>query len=223
MNIQGSPAPGQSSGVAMQVMGELVDQLPGNISYEWAGLSRQEQKTGNQATMLYVLSLLFVFLCLAALYESWTIPLSVLLVAPLGVTGAVAAANLFGLANDVFFQVGLLMTVGLASKNAILIIEFARTLEDSGKEVITATIEAVRRRIRPVLMTSLAFGFGVLPLALSSGAGAESRNAMGWIMIGGVVAAMTFSLLFAPLFYVLVRQVTMRLRGRSPEVSGDTV
>jgi HAE1 family hydrophobic/amphiphilic exporter-1/multidrug efflux pump len=205
----------------MQIMGDLVERLPGNITYEWSGLSRQEQQTGNQATMLYVLSLLFVFLCLAALYESWTIPVSVLLVAPLGVTGAVAAANLFGLANDVFFQVGLLMTVGLASKNAILIVEFARTLEDSGKDVIAATIEAVRLRIRPVLMTSLAFGFGVLPLALSSGAGSESRNAMGWIMVGGVIAAMTFSLLFAPLFYVLVRQITLRLRGPRKAVSGD--
>ena len=221
MNIQGSTAPGQSSGDAMQIMWDLVERLPGNITYEWSGLSRQEQQTGNQATMLYVLSLLFVFLCLAALYESWTIPVSVLLVAPLGVTGAVAAANLFGLANDVFFQVGLLMTVGLASKNAILIVEFARTLEDSGKDVIAATIEAVRLRIRPVLMTSLAFGFGVLPLALSSGAGSESRNAMGWIMVGGVIAAMTFSLLFAPLFYVLVRQITLRLRGPRKAVSGD--
>ena len=222
MNIQGSPAPGQSSGASMDLIGSLVDQLPGDITYEWSGLSRQEQQTGNQATMLYVMSLLFVFLCLAALYESWTVPISVLLVAPLGVTGAVASANLFGLANDVFFQVGLLMTVGLASKNAILIVEFARTLEETGKEVVSATIEAVRLRIRPVLMTSLAFGFGVLPLALSSGAGSESRNAMGWIMIGGVIAAMTFSLLFAPLFYVIVRQVTMRLRGQRPANTGET-
>tara|TARA_R100001132_G_C3266595_1_gene89324 strand:- start:1163 stop:1786 length:624 start_codon:yes stop_codon:yes gene_type:complete len=206
----------------MDLIGSLVDQLPGDITYEWSGLSRQEQQTGNQATMLYIMSLLFVFLCLAALYESWTVPISVLLVAPLGVTGAVASANLFGLANDVFFQVGLLMTVGLASKNAILIVEFARTLEETGKEVVSATIEAVRLRIRPVLMTSLAFGFGVLPLALSSGAGSESRNAMGWIMIGGVIAAMTFSLLFAPLFYVIVRQVTMRLRGQRPANTGET-
>lgn len=221
INIQGSPAEGESSGVAMQIMEDMVSQLPGNISLEWSGLSRQERQAGNQATMLYILSLLFVFLCLAALYESWTIPVSVLLVAPLGVTGAVTAANLFGLANDVFFQVGLLMTVGLASKNAILIVEFARTLEDQGKDVVTATIEAVRQRIRPVLMTSFAFGFGVLPLALSTGAGSESRNAMGWIMVGGVIAAMTFSLLFAPLFYVLVRQVTTRLRGQRPAASGD--
>ncbi len=220
-NIQGSPATGESSGVAMQVMEDLVSQVPGNLSLEWSGISRQESQAGNQAMMLYVLSLLFVFLCLAALYESWTIPVSVLLVAPLGVTGAVAAANIAGLANDVFFQVGLLMTVGLASKNAILIVEFARTLEDQGRDLVTATIDAVRQRIRPVLMTSFAFGFGVLPLALSSGAGSESRNAMGWIMVGGVIAAMSFSLLFAPLFYVLVRQVTMRLRGQRPATSGD--
>ena len=207
-NIQGGAAPGESSGVAMDAMEELISQLPEGIGYEWSGLSRQERASGNQAMALYAISILFVFLCLAALYESWTVPVSVLLVAPLGVAGAVAAANLAGLSNDVFFQVGLLTTVGLASKNAILIVEFARSLEAQGKDVIPAAIEAVRMRIRPVLMTSFAFGFGVLPLALSSGAGAAGRNAIGTIVLGGVIAAMTFSLLFAPIFYVIVRKLT---------------
>ena len=212
-NIQGSAAPGQSSGVAMLAMEELISQLPDGIGYAWSGLSRQERESGNQAMALYGISILFVFLCLAALYESWTVPISVLLVAPLGVAGAVAGAAFAGLSNDVFFQVGLLTTVGLASKNAILIIEFARSLEDQGKELVAASIEAVRMRIRPVLMTSFAFGFGVLPLALSTGAGAAGRNAIGIIVLGGVIAAMTFSLLFAPIFYVIVRKLTNRFSG----------
>ena len=219
-NIQGSAAPGQSSGVAMTAMEDLIAQLPAGVGYDWSGLSRQERESGNQAMALYGISILFVFLCLAALYESWTVPISVLLVAPLGIAGAVAAANLAGLSNDVFFQVGLLTTVGLASKNAILIIEFARNLEAEGKELVAASIEAVRMRIRPVLMTSFAFGFGVLPLALSTGAGAAGRNAIGTIVLGGVIAAMTFSLLFAPIFYVIVRKITQRLSG--PDKKAET-
>lgn len=216
-NIQGSPAPGESSGVAMDAVEELISQLPAGVGYEWSGLSRQERQSGNQALALYGISILFVFLCLAALYESWTVPMAVLLVAPLGVAGAVAAASMRGLSNDVFFQVGLLTTVGLASKNAILIIEFARSLEAQGKDVVSASIEAVRMRIRPVLMTSFAFGFGVLPLALSTGAGAAGRNAIGTIVLGGVAAAMTFSLLFAPLFYVIIRKLTKRSSDKNPE------
>lgn len=208
LNIQGNAAAGQSSGVAMVEMENLISQLPQGLSYEWSGLSRQERSSGNLAPLLYAISLLFVFLCLAALYESWTVPVAVLLVAPLGIAGAVAAAYGRGLANDIFFQVGLLTTVGLASKNAILIIEFARMLEQQGKDVISATLESVRRRIRPVLMTSLAFGFGVLPLALSSGAGASGRIAIGTIVLGGVGSAMAFSLLFSPLFYVVVRKLS---------------
>ncbi|WP_321490481.1 efflux RND transporter permease subunit [uncultured Hyphomonas sp.] len=219
-NIQGSAAPGQSSGVAMAAMEELISQLPDGVGYAWSGLSRQESESGNQAMALYGISVLFVFLCLAALYESWTVPISVLLVAPLGVAGAVAGAQLAGLSNDVFFQVGLLTTVGLASKNAILIIEFARSLENEGRELVQASIEAVRMRIRPVLMTSFAFGFGVLPLALSTGAGAAGRNAIGIIVLGGVIAAMTFSLLFAPVFYVIVRKITNRLSG--PDKQAET-
>lgn len=208
LNIQGSAAPGQSSGTAMLEMERIVEALPQGLSYQWSGLSRQERNSGNLAPVLYAISILFVFLCLAALYESWTIPIAVLLVAPLGIAGAVVAAHSRGLSNDIFFQVGLLTTVGLAAKNAILIVEFAKLLEQQGKDLITATMEAVRQRIRPILMTSLAFGFGVLPLALSSGAGASGRIAIGTIVLGGVGSAMLFSLLFSPLFYVIVRKLT---------------
>lgn len=215
LNIQGNAAPGQSSGVAMLEMEKMVSQLPAGISYEWSGLSRQERSSGNLAPLLYTISILFVFLCLAALYESWTIPVAVLLVAPLGILGAVLAAHGRGLANDIFFQVGLLTTVGLASKNAILIVEFAKLLEDQGKDLISATMQAVRMRIRPVLMTSLAFGFGVIPLALSSGAGAGGRIAIGTVVLGGVLTAMIFSLLFSPAFYVVVRTLTGKRKTTS--------
>ncbi|WP_084419667.1 efflux RND transporter permease subunit [Henriciella litoralis] len=208
LNIQGSPAPGVSSGVAMTRMEELVDQLQPGIDMEWTGISKQEKEAGNQATLLYILSILFVFLCLAALYESWIVPVAVLLTAPLGVAGAVLAAHLRGLDNDVFFQVALLTTVGLASKNAILIVEFARNLEKQGIETLKAVEEAVRMRLRPILMTSFAFGFGVLPLALSSGAGAAGRQAIGTAVLGGLAVSVIMGLFFAPLFYVLVRKLT---------------
>ena len=208
LNIQGSPAPGISSGDAMMAMEEMIGQLPEGISYEWSGLSAQERQSGNQATLLYAISVLFVFLCLAALYESWIVPIAVILVAPLGIAGAVAAAHFRGLSNDVFFQVGLLTTVGLASKNAILIVEFAKLLEEQGKELVEATMEAVRMRFRPILMTSFAFGFGVLPLAISSGAGAGARVAIGTTVLGGIIFASFFGLLFAPLLYVVVRKLT---------------
>ena len=219
LNIQGNAAPGQSSGVAMAEMENIIEALPQGLSYEWSGLSRQERSSGNLAPVLYTISILFVFLCLAALYESWTIPVAVLLIAPLGIAGAVVAAHFRGLSNDIFFQVGLLTTVGLASKNAILIVEFAKLLEKQGKDLITATMEAVRQRIRPILMTSLAFGFGVLPLALSSGAGASGRIAIGTIVLGGVGSAMVFSLLFSPLFYVVVRKLTTR-KPKTPIPAG---
>ncbi|MEM5517985.1 efflux RND transporter permease subunit [Henriciella sp. AS95] len=208
LNVQGGPAPGVSSGVAMGKMEELVGQLQPGISMEWTGISKQEREAGNQATLLYIISLLFVFLCLAALYESWTVPVAVLLTAPLGVAGAVLAAHLRGLDNDVFFQVALLTTVGLASKNAILIIEFARNLEKQGIGLIKAVEEAVRMRLRPILMTSFAFGFGVLPLAISSGAGAAGRQAIGTAVLGGLIVSVVFGLLFAPLFYVMIRKLT---------------
>jgi len=208
MNIQGEAAPGFSTGEAMLAMEELASDLPEGIGYEWTGLSLQEQQSGNQAPLLYALSLLVVFLSLAALYESWSIPFSVMLIVPLGVIGAVAAAMLRGLENDVFFQVGLLTTVGLSAKNAILIVEFAKDLEDQGRSLINATLEATRMRLRPILMTSLAFGLGVTPLMLSSGAGSGARNAIGTGVFGGITAATVLAIFFIPLFYVVVRKLS---------------
>lgn len=220
LNIQGQPASGESSGVAMDRMEELVSQLPRGTSLEWTGISAQERSSGNQSTLLYILSGLFVFLCLAALYESWTVPISVLLVAPVGMLGAVIGAHLGGYDNDVFFQVGLLTTVGLASKNAILIVEFARALEAEGKELIEATMESVRLRFRPILMTSLAFGFGITPLVLSSGAGGASRAALGTIVLSGMIAVTFIGLFAAPLFYVVVRKLTTRTPKARKTVDG---
>ncbi|MEH6707479.1 MAG: efflux RND transporter permease subunit [Alloalcanivorax venustensis] len=208
MNIQGEAAPGFSTGEAMLAMEELASDLPEGIGYEWTGLSLQEQQSGNQAPLLYALSLLVVFLSLAALYESWSIPFSVMLIVPLGVIGAVAAAMLRGLENDVFFQVGLLTTIGLSAKNAILIVEFAKDLEDQGRSLINATLEATRMRLRPILMTSLAFGLGVTPLMLSSGAGSGARNAIGTGVFGGITAATVLAIFFIPLFYVVVRKLS---------------
>lgn len=208
VNIQGAPGLNVSSGDAMNRMEELISELPDGITYEWSGISAQERESGSQATLLYIVSFAFIFLCLAALYESWLVPVAVLLVAPLGIGGAVAAAHFRGLANDVFFQVGLLTTIGLASKNAILIVEFAKNLEEQGKELVAATLEAVRMRFRPIVMTSFAFGFGVLPLALSTGAGAAARIAIGTTVLGGIIFATVFGLLFAPMFYVVVRKLT---------------
>ena len=207
VNIQGNAAPGVSSGVAMSEMETLVDQLPGNFDLAWSGISAQEREAGSQSTMLYILSILFVFLCLAALYESWIVPIAVLLTAPLGVAGAVIAAQLRGLDNDIFFQVALLTTIGLASKNAILIVEFARDLERQGTELVEAVKSAVRMRFRPIMMTSFAFGFGVLPLALSTGAGAAGRVAVGTAVVGGLISAILLGLFFAPMFYVVVRKL----------------
>lgn len=218
VNIQGSAAAGQSSGVAMDEMERIIQTLPAGIGYEWTGISAEERKSGNQAILLYALSILFIFLCLAALYESWTIPVAVLLVAPLGVAGAVAAAHFRGLANDVFFQVGLLTTVGLAAKNAILIVEFAKDLEEQGKELIEATMKAVRLRLRPILMTSFAFGFGVLPLALSSGAGAGARVAIGTAVLGGMIFATALGIFFAPVFYVVMRRLTGKKTVKQIEI-----
>jgi len=213
-NIQGSASPGFSTGDAMAAMEEIASQLPEGFGFEWTGLSYQEAEAGNQAPLLYALSLLVVFLCLAALYESWSIPFSVMLVVPLGVIGAVAAANFRGLGNDVFFQVGLLTTIGLSSKNAILIVEFAKALEDQGKTLLQATLDATRMRLRPILMTSMAFGLGVTPLMLSSGAGSGARHAIGTGVFGGVVAATVLAIFFIPLFYVLVRRMSgVKLNG----------
>jgi multidrug efflux pump len=221
--IQGQAAPGKSSGDAMRRIEELAAQIPGT-SVAWSGLSFQERLSSGQAPYLYAVSLLVVFLCLAALYESWSIPLAVLLVIPLGLVGAVFAVTLRGLQNDVYLQIGLLTTMGLAAKNAILMIEFAERAEKEGKRVIDAALEAARIRLRPILMTSLAFIFGVLPLAISTGAGANSRIAIGTAVIGGMLTATILAIFYIPLFFVLVRRgvrdglKAARARfGRKPE------
>ncbi len=206
VNIQGEAAAGYSSGDAMQTMEALIAQLPAGIGYEWTGISLEERSSGDQAPMLYALSLLIVFLCLSALYESWSIPFSVMLVVPLGILGAVIAATMRGLENDVYFQVGLLTTVGVSARNAILIVEFAKDLQAQGKELLVAVLEAVRLRLRPILMTSLAFTFGVLPLALSTGAGAVSRQAIGTGVIGGMIGGTLLAIFFVPLLFYIVRR-----------------
>jgi len=208
--IQGQAASGESSGAAMTRIAELAAELPGT-SIAWSGLSYQEQLSGGQAPVLYALSLLVIFLFLAALYESWSIPVSVMLVIPLGLIGAALAVAIRGLSNDVYFQVGLLTTMGLAAKNAILIVEFAEQAERRGKSPVEAAIEAARLRLRPILMTSLAFIFGVLPLAISTGAGAQSRIAIGTAVIGGMITATVLAIFYIPLFFVLVRRL---FRGR---------
>ncbi|WP_165185379.1 efflux RND transporter permease subunit [Caulobacter soli] len=207
INIQGSPAPGKSSGQAMAAMEKIAAQLPPGIGFEWTGLSAQERESGNQAPALYGISILVVFLLLAALYESWSIPLSVIMVIPLGIVGALLATSLRGLSNDIYFQVGLLTTMGLASKNAILIVEFAKDLHEQGMELVEATVEAVRIRLRPIIMTSLAFVFGVLPLAISNGAGSGSQHAIGTGVIGGMISATLLAIFFVPLFFVLVEKI----------------
>ena len=209
--IQGEPAPGYSTGEAMAEMERLIAELPAGIHHEWSGLSYQERQAGAQAPLLYALSILVVFLALAALYESWTIPIAVMLAVPLGVLGAVLAAMLRGLPNDIFFQVGILTTIGVTARNAILLVEFARTLEAEGMALIEATSEAARVRLRPILMTSVAFTMGVLPLAFATGAGATTRVAIGTAVLGGMLAATVLATLFIPLFYVAVRRSTDRL------------
>ncbi|WP_372741611.1 efflux RND transporter permease subunit [Neptunomonas sp.] len=216
MNVQGQAAAGLSSGDAMAAIEEIVAKLPGGIGLEWTGLSFQEQASGAQAPMLYGLSLLIVFLCLAALYESWSIPFAVMLVVPLGILGALVAATGRELSNDVYFQVGLLTTIGLSAKNAILIVEFAKSEVDSGKELITATIDACRMRLRPIIMTSMAFILGVTPLVISSGAGAASRQAIGTGVMGGMIAATVLAIFFVPLFYVLVMKLSYKITAKKP-------
>ncbi|MFL6676538.1 MAG: efflux RND transporter permease subunit [Massilia sp.] len=204
MEIQGQGAPGQSSGQAMLAMERLAHQLPSGIGFEWTGTSLQQQQSSSQAPLLYGLSILVVFLSLAALYESWSIPVSVIMVVPIGVLGAVAATMLFGLSNDVYFQVGLLTTIGLSAKNAILVVEFARERQAQGLTALQAALEAAHMRIRPIIMTSMAFVLGVLPLALASGAGAGSQNAIGTGVVGGMLTATFVATLMIPMFYVVV-------------------
>ena len=207
MEILGQAAPGKSTGEAMDMMEQLAGKLPTGIGFDWTGMSYQERLSGNQAPALYAISLIVVFLCLAALYESWSIPFSVMLVVPLGVFGALLAATLRGLTNDVYFQVGLLTTIGLSAKNAILIVEFAKDLmEKEGKGLIEATLDAVRMRLRPILMTSLAFILGVMPLVISTGAGSGAQNAVGTGVMGGMVTATVLAIFFVPVFFVVVRR-----------------
>ena len=208
--IQGQAAPGYSTGQAMSVMEKLAQKLPAGVGYEWTGLSLQEQLSGSQAPLLFALSVVVVFLSLAALYESWSIPISVIMVVPLGVLGAVAAATAFGMENDVYFKVGLLTTIGLSAKNAILIVEFARELHAQGRSVIEAAVEAAHLRLRPILMTSMAFVLGVLPLALANGAGSASENAVGTGVIGGMLTATFLAPFLIPMFYVVVSQKLAR-------------
>ena len=212
VNIWGEPAPGSSSGDAMQAMEEIVSKLPQGIGYDWTGLSYQERMAGSQAPMLYAFSILVVFLVLAALYESWPIPIAILMTLPLGVIGGVLASSMRGMPNDIYFQIALLTTLGLTTKNAILIVQFARDRVDDGMGLVEATLEGAKLRLRPIVMTSLAFGFGVLPLAIASGAGAGAQKAIGTGVLGGVVTSTFLVTLFAPLFYVMIYKALGKLR-----------
>jgi multidrug efflux pump len=204
VEIMGSPAPGLATGVAMAAMQEIAKDLPAGIGYSWTGTSYEEEKAGSQTLLLYGASLVVVFLCLAALYESWSIPVAVLLVVPLGIVGAVLATWLRGLANDVYFQVGLLTTIGLSAKNAILIVEFAKANFEQGMPLVEAAAAAARERLRPILMTSLAFVLGVLPLAIASGAGSGGQNAIGTGVVGGMLSATFLAIFLVPVFFVIV-------------------
>ena len=221
MEIQGEPAPGYSTGDAMAEIEKLAQQLPKGIGVSWTGLSYEERLSGDQAPALYALSLIVVFLCLAALYESWSIPMAVMLVVPLGVIGALLATLGRGLSNDVFFQVGLLTTIGLTAKNAILIVEFAKDLHEEGMGIVEAAVEACRLRLRPIIMTSLAFTLGVVPLALASGAGAGSSHAIGTGVIGGMLSATVLAIFWVPLFYVLVTTLFTERKGAKATTTED--
>lgn len=216
ININGQGAPGVSSGDAMLAVEEIIKKLPAGVGYQWTGMSFQERQSGNQAPMLYAVSILVVFLCLAALYESWSVPFAVMLVVPLGVLGAVLFAIGRGLSNDVYFQVGLLTTIGLASKNAILIVEFAKVLHEQGMTLFDATMDAVRMRLRPIIMTSLAFMLGVTPLVISTGAGSGSQNAIGTGVFGGMLSATVLAIFFVPVFFVVVFQFAQRWFPKKP-------
>ena len=205
MRISGDAAHGFSTGAAMAEMEKLAAKLPPGFGYEWTGQSREEKLAGSQSIILYGFAILAVFLCLAALYESWSIPLSVILVVPLGILGVLSATMLRGYSNDVYFQVGLITIIGLSAKNAILIIEFAKDLQAQGKNVVAAALEAAHLRFRPIIMTSLAFGLGVVPLFIASGAGSASQRAIGTGVIGGMVTGTALSVFFVPIFFVVVR------------------
>jgi HAE1 family hydrophobic/amphiphilic exporter-1 len=198
----------------MAAMEEIIAKLPQGIGYAWTGLSYQERMAGSQAPLLYAFSVFVVFLCLAALYESWPIPIAILLTLPLGVIGGVIASSMRGMPNDVYFQIGMLTTLGLTTKNAILIVQFARARVDEGVGLIEATLEAAKLRLRPIIMTSLAFGFGILPLALATGAGSGAQRAIGTGVLGGTITSTFLVTLFAPLFYVLIYKVLGKYRKK---------
>ena len=223
INIWGEAAPGRSSGDAMKAMEEIASKLPQGIAFDWTGLSYQERMAGAQAPLLYAFSILVIFLCLAALYESWPIPISILLALPLGAIGGVIGSSMKGMPNDVYFQIGLLTTLGLTTKNAILIVQFAKARVEEGIGLIDATLQAAKLRLRPIIMTSLAFGFGVLPLALASGAGAGAQKAIGIGVLGGVVTATFLVTLFAPLFYVLIYQFSREHRKREATKKAEAI
>jgi len=215
VNINGAAAPGVSSGTAMQIIQEAAAKLPPGYRVEWTGQSYEERAAGAQTPILYTMSLIIVFLALAALYESWVMPIPILLAVPLGIIGAVIATALRGLERDIYFQVGMLTTIGLASKNAILIVEFAKLNLDAGMGLVEATLHAVHDRLRPIVMTSLAFGFGVLPLALAHGAGAGAQRAIGTGIFGGMLAGTILGVLFVPVLFVSIQRLFSRRRGAS--------
>ncbi len=210
MEIQGEPAPGVASGDAMAEIEQLAKQLPAGFGIEWTAMSYQERQAGSQTPLLYTLSLMIVFLCLAAMYESWSVPTAVLLAAPLGILGAVLANTFKGLERDIYFQVAMLTTVGLTSKNAILIVEFAKENLEKGAGLIESIMHAVRDRLRPIVMTSLAFGMGVVPLAISTGAGSGAKQAIGTGVLGGMIVGTVLGVFFVPLFFVVVQRVFKR-------------
>jgi HAE1 family hydrophobic/amphiphilic exporter-1 len=215
MNILGEAPPGRSTGEAMAAMEEIVAKLPEGVSFDWSGISYQERMAKSQTGLLYAFSMIVIFLCLAALYESWTVPISVMLALPLGIIGGLAASMLRGFPNDVYFQIGLLTVLGLTTKNAILIVQFAMGKVKEGKSLLEATLEGAKLRLRPIVMTSLAFGFGVLPLALASGAGAGAQTAIGTGVLGGMVTSTFLAIFFIPLFYVVVVQFFGRKKNPS--------
>jgi len=221
MRLAGDAAPGSSTGQAMAEVEAIAAKLPPGIGIEWTGLSREEKLSGSQATALLAFSLLAVFLCLAALYESWSIPFAVLLVVPLGILGSLLGANIRDLPNDVFFKVGLITIIGLSAKNAILIIEFARDLQRQGMGVLEATLQACHLRFRPIIMTSLAFILGVSPLVWANGAGAASQRAIGTGVMSGMIAATVLAVLFVPVFFVLVRKFFPAKAPRASEEGSD--
>jgi multidrug efflux pump len=221
MRISGDAGPGYSTGDAMNEMERLAGQLPAGFAFEWTGQSREERLSGSTATILLAFSLLAVFLALSALYESWSIPLAVLLAVPLGVLGAVIGASLRGMPNDVFFKVGLITVIGLSAKNAVLIIEFAKDLQAEGMGLIEATLEAVHLRVRPIIMTSLAFILGVLPLVFSTGAGAGARHSAGTGVMGGMLAATFLAIFFVPMFFKLMTDRHLTEKRSTREIKAE--